>query len=73
MSVFFGARLNSTSKETQNVATWTPDPTFYPSPKMAMDAPQEELAYVVIVNPKNDGRPDALGERQRRYVTVLLC
>ena len=43
------------------MATWTPDPTFYPSPKMAMGAPQEELAYVVIVNPKNDGRPDALG------------
>ena len=23
------------------MASWTPDPTFYPSPKMAMEAPQE--------------------------------
>ncbi len=43
------------------MANWTPDPTFYPSPKMAMSAPQEELAYIVIVNPKEDGQPDALG------------
>ena len=43
------------------MATWTPDPTFYPSPKMAMEAPHEELAYVAIVNPKDDGQPDALG------------
>jgi phosphatidylserine/phosphatidylglycerophosphate/cardiolipin synthase-like enzyme len=26
------------------MATWSPDPTFYPSAKMAMDAPKEELA-----------------------------
>ena len=43
------------------MATWTPDPTFYPSPKMAMEAQREELAYVAIVNPKDDGKPDALG------------
>ncbi len=44
------------------MATWTPDPTFYPSPKMAMEAPQEDLAYVAIVNPTPDnGKPDALG------------
>lgn len=36
-----------------------PDPTFYPSPDMAMQAPREELAYVVVLNPKGDG-PDAL-------------
>src|SRR4029079_507334 len=39
------------------MATWSPDPTFYPSPKMAMGAPREELAYVAILN---DGKPDAL-------------
>jgi methanethiol oxidase len=39
------------------MATWSPDPTFYPSPKMAMDAPKEELAYVAILN---EGKPDAL-------------
>ena len=43
------------------MATWTPDPTFYPSATMAMAAPREELAYVTILNPNADGRPDALG------------
>src|SRR5258708_4843287 len=42
------------------MALLKPDPTFYPSPAMAMDAPREELAYVVVINPKQDGRPDAL-------------
>src|SRR3989337_3061781 len=42
------------------MATWSPDPTFYPSPKMAMDAPHEELAYVAILNPEQNTRPDAL-------------
>jgi selenium-binding protein 1 len=40
--------------------TWRPDPTFYPTPGSAMDAPGEELAYVVKINPTGDGRPDAL-------------
>ena len=40
------------------MAILKPDPTYYPSPKMAMQAPREELAYVVILNP--NGRPDAL-------------
>ncbi len=43
------------------MATWTPDPTFYPSPKMAMEAPQEELAYVAIISTPGSGKPDALG------------
>jgi len=42
------------------MATWRPDPTFYPSPRSAMKAPPEELAYVVRLNPNGDGRPDAL-------------
>ena len=42
------------------MALWKPDPTFYPSPKMAMQAPPEKLAYVAVVNPKQNG-PDALG------------
>ena len=50
------------------MATWTPDPTFYPSPQMAMEAPREELAYVAVLNPAGvadgsgqaDARPDAL-------------
>lgn len=42
------------------MATWQPDPTFYPSARMAMEAPPEELAYVVTLNTSGDGRPDAL-------------
>ena len=38
-----------------------PDPTFYPSPKMAMQAPAERLAYVALINPSQQGRPDAIG------------
>jgi selenium-binding protein 1 len=37
-----------------------PDPTFYPSPRLAMQAPPEKLAYVATFNPNNDGRPDAM-------------
>jgi len=39
---------------------WKPDPTFYPSPRLAMQAPRETLAYVVAFNPSKDGRPDAM-------------
>ena len=39
----------------------TPDPTFYPSPTMALQSPPETLAYIALVNPLNNGRPDALG------------
>ena len=48
------------------MAIWRPDPNFYPSPRMAMHAPPEKLAYVAILNPEaalngdGDGRPDAL-------------
>ena len=37
-----------------------PDPTFYPSPKMAMEAPAEKLAYLALLNPKLSGKPDAI-------------
>lgn len=42
------------------MAQWRPDPTFYPSPKQAIQAPPEELAYVAMLNPAHE-RPDALG------------
>ncbi len=42
------------------MTVWRPDPTFYPSARMAMTAPPEELAYVVRVNPNDDGRPDGI-------------
>ena len=31
--------------------TWTPDPSFYPSPRMAMKAAPETLAYVAAFDP----------------------
>jgi methanethiol oxidase len=40
---------------------WRPDPTFYPSPKLAAEAPPEKLAYVALLNPTHEGRPDAIG------------
>ena len=43
------------------MSMWRPDPTFYPSPKMAMQAPAEKLAFVAMLNGKNNGRHDALG------------
>src|SRR2546421_10482450 len=42
------------------MATWTPDPTFYPSPRMAMQAPAEKLGYVAILNVSRN-KPDVLG------------
>jgi methanethiol oxidase len=36
------------------------DPTFYPSPKLAMQAPRETLAYVAALNANGGEKPDAL-------------
>ena len=41
------------------MATWKPDPTFYPSPRMAMKAPAEKLAYVASFDPRRK-KPDAI-------------
>ena len=41
------------------MATWTPDPTFYPSPRLAARAPAEKLAYVVEFDPERK-KPDRL-------------
>lgn len=41
------------------MARLRPDPTFYPSPRLAMEAPPERLGYVALLN-VNIGRPDAL-------------
>jgi methanethiol oxidase len=37
-----------------------PDPTFYPSPRMAMQAPPERHAYVALLDPAGDTRPDGM-------------
>lgn len=42
------------------MAQWQPDPTFYPTARMAMEAPRERLAYVVTLNTGDGSRPDAL-------------
>ncbi len=38
-----------------------PDPTFYPSPTMALQSPPEKLAYLALINPLKEGRADAIG------------
>jgi selenium-binding protein 1 len=38
-----------------------PDPTFYPSPRMAMQAQPEKLAYIALLNVGNQGAKDAMG------------
>src|ERR1700758_5517564 len=38
---------------------WRPDPSFYPSPRMAMKAPPEKLAFVSSFDPTRQ-QPDAL-------------
>src|SRR5205085_6729233 len=48
------------TKQRRNVtATWTPDPSFYPSPRMAMKAAPETLAYVAAFDPDRRN-PDAI-------------
>ncbi len=42
------------------MAQWRPDQSFYPSPKMAMEAPAERIAYISLLNP-NENKADALG------------
>jgi methanethiol oxidase len=59
------------------MALWKPDQTFYPSPKMAMQAPRESLGYVVAFNPTpQNGRHDALcaidlDPKSRTYAQVV--
>ena len=43
------------------MARMLPDPTFYPSPTMAGEAPAESLAYVALLTPETNGKKDALG------------
>jgi len=42
------------------MALWRPDPSFYPSPRAAMEAPAEKVAFVVSFNPTGKGKTDAL-------------
>ncbi len=42
------------------MSTFRVDPTFYPTPRSAMKASPETLAYVARVNPNGSGKPDAI-------------
>jgi len=41
------------------MATWQPDPSFYPSPRLAAKAPAETIAYVAAFDPDRKA-PDAI-------------
>ena len=43
------------------MARLLPDPTFYPSPTLAGEAPAETLAYVALLTPGDNGKRDGLG------------
>ena len=43
------------------MARLLPDPTFYPTPNMAGEAPPESLAYVALLTSSDNGKKDALG------------
>jgi methanethiol oxidase len=43
------------------MARLRPDPSFYPSPKLAMEAPPERLAYVALLAGGRNGGRDAIG------------
>ena len=51
------------------MATWTPDASFYPSPRMAMKAPAETLAYVAAFDPTRK-TPDGIAVVRKRLVAV---
>ena len=57
------------------MATWTPDPSFYPSPRMAMKAAPETLAYVAAFDPDRK-TPDAIAvvdvdPKSKSYSTII--
>jgi selenium-binding protein 1 len=41
------------------MATWKPDPSFYPSPRLAAKAPPENIAYVAMFDPDRK-QPDGI-------------
>ncbi len=43
------------------MARLRPDPSFYASPRLAMEAPAEELAYVALLATGDNGLTDAMG------------
>jgi selenium-binding protein 1 len=58
--LFPSMHIEEVAKRTVEMTLLRPDSTFYPSPKMAMAAPSETLAYVALLNPTLKGQHDAL-------------
>ena len=57
------------------MATWQPDPSFYPSPRLAAKAPPEQLAYVAAFDPARKS-PDSiavvdLDPNSRSYSSII--
>ena len=57
------------------MAGWTPDPSFYPSPRMAMKAAPETIAYVAAFDPDRK-TPDAIAvvdvdPNSKTYSTII--
>src|SRR6185437_2309680 len=46
-------------EETAMPAMLRPDPSFYPSPRLAMEGPDEQDAYVALLRPDKT-KPDAI-------------
>jgi selenium-binding protein 1 len=51
--------MSKPSAKEATMAIWRPDPSFYPSPRLAMKAPPERLAFVATFDPTRRS-PDAL-------------
>ena len=49
-----------------------PDPTFYPSPRMAMQAPPETLAWVAVINPRWEHDVDVKESDNRGSCVVVM-
>jgi selenium-binding protein 1 len=57
------------------MATWKPDPSFYPSPRLAAKAPPEALAYVAMFDPTRT-QPDGIAvvdvdPASKTYATIV--
>src|SRR4029079_16545666 len=48
------------SRQEATMARQLRDPTFYPSPRLAIEAPTETLAYVALLSTGENGTKDAL-------------
>src|SRR5690349_257953 len=57
----FSLSVGSDGDETgePHMALWKPDASFYPSPRMAMKAPPETVAYVAAFDPSRQ-TPDGI-------------